>query len=526
MLNLMHVCIQKKGDKMRKILIVAIAAVIVMPQMNEATLPQTAQPKVGPGISVQEQETVDKKNAECSKQKADLEQQLHTLEPQIADIKQQISELQDNQQIQSLTTQIADINQQIPKLQDQLKVAQKIGSAFMFIRPALEKELQHLQGKYHQPASDEQRADLARKIDDLSKKLEAWKTPKEKDLEKQLQDLNNKLAQLETQKRHVLYELKFPKQRVLAQLEAQKQQVLEQLDINAQGPQAAIEGFMKACEQGSTTNMQKYLAIPNFNINEQRPSDGATGLMLAIKAQYGIYTNVAYLLSNGANVYIKDNEGKTALEYVIDRGDLIVLNRLLTAAPIIWDAVDAACAYALKKIGKGKIVDYLSGKEVEVQVMGSFFSRGMTTGQEAFDIYLIKLKLPDRGTVIKPATIPLPSLNTSSADLMGLTYCEHRRINSTTDDFNAALQAKIQEQRKEQLKQNFDEWAQKTLGITSEATTSEQKRVWEMWSKLTPQGKLWVQACWGSKTQPWQTPMTPQERQKWILDFVSMAAKM
>jgi hypothetical protein len=288
-------------------------------------------------------------------------------------------------QAADLDKQIADINQQILKLQNQLKVAQKIGSAFMFIRPALEKELQHLQKVYQQPASAKERAGLKQKIDDLSKKLEPLKSKKEKDIEKQLQDLNNKLALL-------------------------------------QPAQAGIDAFMKACEQGLESDVQKYLAMPNFNINVQRPSDGATGLMLAAIDFKCVRSGAAlqkidHLLAKGANPDIKDKKGKTALEYAIDvlekvaawkvegarmpspdvrriaftNNAIIIINRLLggtlsaapRAASIDWPAVDAACAYAKNAAekaksmaGYGKIIEYLSGKMISMTLPYGYFHPG------------------------------------------------------------------------------------------------------------------------------------------------------
>lgn len=151
--------------------------------------------------------------------------------------------------------------------------------------------------------------------------------------------------------------------------------------------------FMQACETGSEPGVQKYLAMPNFNINVQRPSDGATGLMLAAKEGF---TKIVILLTNAQelppdfsnvrslgelerympkpriNVYIKDNAGRTALNWAIDgikksddkilneEQQLIILVHLLATASINWPLVDSALEDA-KKVGALRIAHFLKG---------------------------------------------------------------------------------------------------------------------------------------------------------------------
>jgi ribosomal protein L12E/L44/L45/RPP1/RPP2 len=134
-----------------------------------------------------------------------------------------------------------------------------------------------------------------------------------------------------------------------------------------------IYAFMKACEAVSESDVQRYLAMPNFNINVQRPADGATGLMLAAKAGFlKVPEIVVSLINAGANIYIKDNAGRTALNWAIDgikkskNGEivnemqqLVILAQLLRE-PVDWSAVDSALADAMK-IGAKRIAYYLRG---------------------------------------------------------------------------------------------------------------------------------------------------------------------
>jgi hypothetical protein len=137
--------------------------------------------------------------------------------------------------------------------------------------------------------------------------------------------------------------------------------------VTPTSPADMIDTFMEMCAKGSATDIAKYLNV--LNVAVQRPSDGATGLMIAAKEGQ---TKVIDLLLPKINVYIKDKNGKTALNWAIDgiqkskdgeilneKQQFVILDHLLSSA-IDWPSVDAALADAIK-VGAKRIAYYLRG---------------------------------------------------------------------------------------------------------------------------------------------------------------------
>ena len=71
--------------------------------------------------------------------------------------------------------------------------------------------------------------------------------------------------------------------------------------------------FLYTVESGDLFDVMAMLESGRVNVNAKSSINGRTALMLASEA--GHFEVVKYLVENGANANLKDNDGKTALDF-------------------------------------------------------------------------------------------------------------------------------------------------------------------------------------------------------------------
>lgn len=88
--------------------------------------------------------------------------------------------------------------------------------------------------------------------------------------------------------------------------------------------------LIRAAQQGDLENIKELINELGTSIDFQSMADGNTALIEAVinnRPQV-----VDYLIKNGADVSLTNNNGKSALDYALENNDQAMANRILDAA--------------------------------------------------------------------------------------------------------------------------------------------------------------------------------------------------
>ncbi len=101
-----------------------------------------------------------------------------------------------------------------------------------------------------------------------------------------------------------------------------------------------LEEMLSAAGKGETQIVKMYIEEKGIDVNSPSEKLGVTALMRAAGSKNGLDT-VKYLLSKGASVNAKDNNGSTAINFAATMGRLEIIQTLIEAGAEINNKTDS-----------------------------------------------------------------------------------------------------------------------------------------------------------------------------------------